>query len=64
MTMKGDAKVKFDLLNGVQKIFAFSVRGTGYTHIENQIAEFAETKRYKYGDQIKVLKWEVQFTED
>ena len=64
MTMTGDAKVKFDLLNGVQKIFAFQVKGRGYNHIENQVAEFAETRRYKYGDQIKVLKWEVKFTED
>tara|TARA_R110002020_G_scaffold62344_2_gene166969 strand:+ start:364 stop:552 length:189 start_codon:yes stop_codon:yes gene_type:complete len=62
--MTGDAKVKFDLLNGVQKIFAFSVRGTGYTHIENQIAEFAQKKINQYKRKIKGLSWEVKFTED
>ena len=62
--MTGDAKVKFDLLNGVQKIFAFSVRGTGYTHIENQIAEFAQKKINQYKRKIKALSWEVKFTED
>ena len=61
--MKGNAKVKISLINGVQKIFAFPVRGTGHTHIENQIAEFAQKKRKQYQRKIKMLNWEVQFIE-
>ena len=61
--MTGNAKVKFNLINGAKKVFAFQVKGRGVNHIENKVSEFAEIQRYKYGNQIKMLVWEVQFIE-
>ena len=59
--MKGNAKVKFNLISGAKKVFAFQVKGRGVTHIENKVSEFAEQQRYKYGNKITMLIWEVQF---
>ena len=59
--MTGNAKVKFNLINGAKKVFAFQVKGRGVTHIENKETEFAERQRIKYGEKITMLVWEVQF---
>jgi|TARA_R110002020_G_scaffold92417_1_gene223801 hypothetical protein len=61
--MTGNARVKFDLLNGVQRVFKFKVKGLSYDHIENQIAVFAQRQKNKYANKIKMLTWEVQFKE-
>ena len=59
--MTGNAKVKFNLQNGAKKVFAFQVKGRGVNHIENKVSKFAEQQRFKYGDEISMLVWEVQF---
>ena len=41
--MTGNAKVKFNLINGAKKVFAFQVKGRGVNHIENKVSEFAKT---------------------
>ena len=59
--MTGNAKVKFNLINGAKKVFAFQVKGRGVNHIENKVSDFLQQQRLKYGDQISMLVWEVQF---
>tara|TARA_R100000664_G_C2730035_1_gene120826 strand:- start:475 stop:660 length:186 start_codon:yes stop_codon:yes gene_type:complete len=59
--MTGNAKVKFNLNNGAKKVFAFQVKGRGVNHIENKVSDFLQQQRLKYGDQISMLVWEVQF---
>ena len=59
--MTGNAKVKFNLHNGATKVFAFQVKGRGVNHIENKVSDFLQQQRLKYGDQISMLVWEVQF---
>ena len=51
--MTGNARVKFDLLNGVQRVFKFKVKGLSYDHIENQIAVFATTKKISTQTKLK-----------
>ena len=59
--MTGNAKVKFNLHNGAKKVFAFQVKGRGVNHIENKVSDFLQQQRLKYGAQISMLVWEVQF---
>ena len=59
--MTGNAKVKFNLNNVAKKVFAFQVKGRGVNHIENKVSDFLQQQRLKYGDQISMLVWEVQF---
>ena len=59
--MTGNAMVKFNLHNGAKNVCAFQVKGRGVNHIENKVSDFLQQQRLKYGDQISMLVWEVQF---